>query len=103
MRSTLTYFKLLFWRDRSFGFQWPVQLTSLFNIASMTSVNEQLMAPECTIGSWGFEMKWYLMQALPLVFVFGFVLMTVMKRGLQDMCRRDTRFRLFRYDVSTEK
>jgi hypothetical protein len=41
----------------SFGFEWPVQLTSLFNASSMSSFNDQLMAPECSIGTWGFASK----------------------------------------------
>ena len=41
----------------SFGFKWPVQLTKLFNAASLSSFNEQLMAPECSVGTWGFETK----------------------------------------------
>jgi hypothetical protein len=41
----------------SFGFKWPVQLTKLFSAASMSSFNDQLMAPECSIGTWSFEMK----------------------------------------------
>jgi hypothetical protein len=42
----------------SFGFKWPVQLTKLFAASSMTSFNDQLMAPECSIGTWSFEMKY---------------------------------------------
>jgi hypothetical protein len=41
----------------SFGFQWPVQLNKLFAASSMSTFNEQLMAPECSIGSWSFELK----------------------------------------------
>jgi hypothetical protein len=41
----------------SFGFKWPIQLTTLFNAASISSFNEQLMAPECSIGSWSFGTK----------------------------------------------
>jgi hypothetical protein len=41
----------------SFGFQWPVQLTTLFAASSMSTFNEQLMAPECSVGSWSFELK----------------------------------------------
>jgi hypothetical protein len=41
----------------SFGFKWPVQLSKLFAAASMSSFNDQLMAPECSIGTWSFEMK----------------------------------------------
>ncbi len=42
----------------SFGFKWPVQLTKLFAASSMSSFNDQLMAPECSIGTWSFEMKY---------------------------------------------
>jgi hypothetical protein len=41
----------------SFGFKWPVQLTKLFTSSSMSTFNEQLMAPECSIGEWSFELK----------------------------------------------
>jgi hypothetical protein len=44
----------------SFGFQWPAQLTSLFNASSVTSFNEQLFAPECSVGTWSFRSKWVL-------------------------------------------
>ena len=50
----------------AFGFQWPVELTSLFKVASTSTVNEQLMAPECSISSWGFEMKFVLASVDPL-------------------------------------
>lgn len=55
----------------SFGFKWPIQLTTLFNAASISSFNEQLMAPECSIGSWSFGTKWYIMQGIPLVLLVG--------------------------------
>ncbi len=42
----------------SFGFTWPAQLTSLFNASSVSSFNEQLMAPECSLGTWSFERKY---------------------------------------------
>ena len=42
----------------SFGFTWPAQLTSLFNAASFSSFNEQLFAPECSVGAWSFEDKY---------------------------------------------
>jgi hypothetical protein len=41
----------------SFGFNWPVQLTGLFNAASISSFNNQLLAPECSIGSFSFATK----------------------------------------------
>jgi hypothetical protein len=42
----------------SFGFAWPPLLTKMFNVASMSSFNEQFLAPECSIGGWGFQLKW---------------------------------------------
>ncbi len=42
----------------SFGFTWPTQLTSLFNASSVSSFNEQLMAPECSLGTWSFARKY---------------------------------------------
>jgi hypothetical protein len=41
----------------SFGFTWPTMLLKMYNIASMSSFNEQLLAPECSIGGWGFKVK----------------------------------------------
>lgn len=41
----------------SFGFTWPIQLRSMFNASSVTSFNEQLFAPECSVGSWSFKGK----------------------------------------------
>lgn len=65
----------------SFGFKWPIQLTKLFDAASATSFNEQLMAPECSIGAWGFELKWYIMQSVPLVFILGLVILAVIDKA----------------------
>jgi hypothetical protein len=50
----------------SFGFKWPIQLTKLFDAASATSFNEQLMAPECSIGAWGFELKYVAWCRIPM-------------------------------------
>ena len=41
----------------SFGFKWPPLLTKMYNVASMSSFNEQFLAPECSIGTWGFQLK----------------------------------------------
>jgi hypothetical protein len=41
----------------SFGFSWPPALTGLFNASSTSSFNDQLMAPECSIGTWSFASK----------------------------------------------
>ncbi len=41
----------------SFGFEWPSQLTSLFNAFSFSSFNDQLLAPECSVGTWSFRRK----------------------------------------------
>ncbi len=59
----------------SFGFRWPYQLTSLFNAASTSSFNQQLLAPECSVGSVGFAAKWFILQATPLVFIVGLVVL----------------------------
>ncbi len=48
----------------SFGFKWPKELTGIFNAASTSNFNEQLMAPECSITAWNFQLKW-------CVFVFA--------------------------------
>jgi hypothetical protein len=41
----------------SFGFAWPPELTSLFAASSATSFSDQLVAPECSIGTWSFSRK----------------------------------------------
>lgn len=41
----------------SFGFTWPVSLKSLFSYASLTTFNDQLVAPECTVSTWTFSNK----------------------------------------------
>lgn len=41
----------------SFGFKWPTILSKMYNIASMTSFNEQFLAPECSVGGWSFQLK----------------------------------------------
>jgi hypothetical protein len=87
----------------SFGFRWPIQLRSLFNASSVSSFNEQLFAPECSVGTWSFKSKyvavlvhhaaaapvsvkplhnplwlscrcrWYLTQSIPLFLIGGLV------------------------------
>ncbi len=42
----------------SFGFAWPPQLTALFAASSAASFNDQLVAPECSIGTWSFSQKY---------------------------------------------
>ncbi len=44
-------------RFTSFGFDWPPVLVKLFSIASLSSFNDQLLAPECSVGGWGFKLK----------------------------------------------
>jgi hypothetical protein len=41
----------------SFGFAYPEELTSLFSASSLSSFNEQLLAPECSLGTWSFSRK----------------------------------------------
>jgi hypothetical protein len=45
----------------SFGFAWPPQLTALFAASSAASFNDQLVAPECSIGTWSFSRKYDLL------------------------------------------
>ncbi len=42
----------------SFGFRWPIRLSNMFSTASSVSFNEQLVAPECSIGTVPFDRKW---------------------------------------------
>jgi hypothetical protein len=42
----------------SFGFAWPPALVKLFTVASLSSFNDQLLAPECSVGGWGFRLKY---------------------------------------------
>ena len=65
----------------SFDFQWPVSLKKLFAIASATTYNDQLVAPECSVKTWTFELKWWMVQALPLVFVAVLVAL-LLTRGI---------------------
>ncbi len=41
----------------SFGFKWPMILSNVFASASSVSFNEQLVAPECSIGTVPFDKK----------------------------------------------
>lgn len=59
----------------NFGFQWPVSLKALFQYSSLSTFNDQMMAPECTVTSWNFENKWYIMQAVPAMFILSFALL----------------------------
>jgi hypothetical protein len=58
----------------SFGFTWPPQLTALFAASSAASFNDQLVAPECSIGTWSFSRKyvWLRLKRRVLVDVCGF-------------------------------
>jgi hypothetical protein len=53
----------------SFGFLWPNELNDLFNAASVASLNDQLLAPECTVHSWSVQRKWFAVQVLPGCFI----------------------------------
>ena len=33
----------------SFGFEWPAQLSGIFVVASSSTLNDQLLAPECSV------------------------------------------------------
>ena len=50
----------------SFGFSWPPLLSKMYNVASMSSFNEQFLAPECSIGVWGFKLKYGRSALTPL-------------------------------------
>ncbi len=41
----------------SFGFKWPVTLKALFQYTSLSTFNDQMMAPECTVSVWTFTNK----------------------------------------------
>jgi hypothetical protein len=41
----------------SFKFKWPAAINKLFAYASATTYNDQLVAPECSVKNWSFEMK----------------------------------------------
>jgi hypothetical protein len=38
----------------------------MYNVASMSSFNEQFLAPECSIGDWGFKLKYGRSALTPL-------------------------------------
>ena len=50
----------------SFGFKWPTILSKMYNIASMSSFNEQFLAPECSVGGWSFQLKYVPRGALSI-------------------------------------
>ncbi len=56
----------------SFNFKWPPSLVRLFDITSAAIYNDQLMAPECSVSAWSFQLKWYMVQLIPLIFVLVF-------------------------------
>lgn len=41
----------------SLNFQWPASLKSLFEAASASTFNTQVLAPECTVSGWNFTTK----------------------------------------------
>ena len=41
----------------SFGFTWPANLKALFQYTSLSTFNDQMMAPECTVTTWTFTNK----------------------------------------------
>ena len=41
----------------SLDFSWPPQLKSLFQAASASTFNTQVLAPECSISNWSFSVK----------------------------------------------
>jgi hypothetical protein len=42
----------------NFGFKWPASLKKLFQYSSLSTFNDQMMAPECTVTTWTFENKY---------------------------------------------
>ncbi len=72
----------------SFQFKWPIELKSLFAYASATTYNDELMAPECSVSTWSFLMKWWMVQALPMTFILILVVLLCVQSGKVRCCCR---------------
>jgi hypothetical protein len=59
----------------SFGFKWPIELVGVFTAASSASMNDQLLAPECSVQGWSLQRKWLVVQLLPGCFILMLVLL----------------------------
>jgi hypothetical protein len=59
----------------AFGFKWPAELNGVFTAASTASLNDQLLAPECSVSGWSLTRKWFAVQILPALFVGSLVIM----------------------------
>ena len=69
------------------NFQWPPQLTSIYDAFSLASFNLDLLAPECSI-SVNYESKWLITEALPIILVCAVVIVLVCTRFLQFVQRK---------------
>jgi hypothetical protein len=65
-----------------FDFDWPVALSTLFNIFSLVNFNLEILAPECSF-SVNFEAKWLVVQLLPVMFVVVVALVVTATRIVQ--------------------
>lgn len=69
----------------AFEFPWPVSISTLFDIASMSTASIDVAAPQCTINL-TYADKWILSQALP-VFLMSLLLLGVATAMLLRACR----------------
>ncbi len=70
-----------------FKFDWPVALSTLFNIFSLVNFNMEILAPECSF-SVNFEAKWLVVQLLPVMFLVVVALVVTATRIVQWVQQR---------------
>ena len=66
----------------SFGFAWPSALHSVFTAASAAALNDQLLAPECSVAGWSLTRKWLAVQIIPGLFILALLVLAAMNKGL---------------------
>ena len=67
----------------SFGFAWPSELSSVFTAASAAALNDQLLAPECSVAGWSLTRKWLAVQIIPGLFILALVVLAVLHQVFQ--------------------
>ena len=66
----------------SFKFQWPPELTSVFDTLSLASFNLEFLAPECTV-SFRYIEKWLVTSSLPIMLAVAVLIVLLGVKVLQ--------------------
>ena len=77
----IDYFQVLSILANSNQIEWPDQIKSLYRVFSVFNLNLDLLAPECSMPSMGYEDKWAAIISLPIIAFSVFLASHFMKWG----------------------